>query len=88
MRYTILHKKQMDYRLPDLYDKICTSLAMPSGCPTNGVHLNLMRYITLYMKQSGFKLLEKYNDGCQWKMTTAVDIVSSCLVSCMDRYRG
>ena len=30
----------MDYRLPDLYNERYTSLAIPSGCPTNGVHLN------------------------------------------------
>ena len=35
--------EQMDFQLPDLYDKICTSLVMPSGCPTNGVHLISLR---------------------------------------------
>ena len=29
-------------------------------------------------------MLEKYNDDCQWKITMAVDVVSSCLVSCID----
>ena len=43
MRYTILHKKQMDYRLPDLYNRKYTSLAMSSGRPTNGVHFNRIR---------------------------------------------
>ena len=42
-----------------------------------------------FIYETGWLLVaETYNDGCQWKMTTAVDIVSLCLVSCIDRYRG
>ena len=37
--------EQMDFQLPDLYDKRCMSLAVSSGCPTDGAHFNSRKIV-------------------------------------------
>ncbi len=35
----------MDFQLPDLYDKRCTSIAMSSGRLTDGAHFNSRKIV-------------------------------------------